>query len=127
MSVITLHHSKCHVSITTIIHATVDELWEVVFPVGSIPRPYHENQQDKLVSLESSESAVSSWERKPSEVVADGCHMAGGTRGRSPHCCKSLSTKAKLVVREMPASKDRSHGTQKLKNLRHWALSSNNR
>jgi hypothetical protein len=34
-------------------HSTIEELWEVVFSVGSVLRLYHEDQRDKPVSLES--------------------------------------------------------------------------
>jgi hypothetical protein len=31
-------------------HATIKDLWEAVFSVGSVPRPYHEDQRDKPAS-----------------------------------------------------------------------------
>jgi hypothetical protein len=37
-----------------------------------------------------------------------------------PQCCKPLHSNAELVVRQTPASKDRSHCRWKLRNLRSW-------
>jgi hypothetical protein len=62
----------------------------VVFSVGSVPRLYHEEQRHMPVSLKeskevkSSESAVSSWETDPSEVVASGRPWWRRGRRRSP-------------------------------------------
>jgi hypothetical protein len=39
-------------------------------------------------------------------------------RRRSLYCCKSLRSKAELVVRSVIASDDRSRGTRKMRNLR---------
>jgi hypothetical protein len=112
MFVTRLHHSKCHVSIATVIHATIEELWEAVLPVGSIPRLYHEDQRNKPITLESNESAVCSWETDTSEVITDCCLLVEGWEELEPN--------TELVVRQMPASKNRSHGTWKLKDLQHW-------
>jgi hypothetical protein len=59
----------------------MEELWEAVFSVGSVPKLYHEGQWDKPISQESrgvksSESAVGSWKKDPSDVAADGNPLA---------------------------------------------------
>jgi hypothetical protein len=56
-------------------YATIEDLWEVVFPVG--PWRGHiwriETQASQSREAESIRSVVSSWEMDPSEVIADGC------------------------------------------------------
>jgi hypothetical protein len=57
-------------------------------------------------SVESRETAVSSWETDPSEVVADCRPWWRLGRRRSAHCFKSVCSNAELVGRESSASKD---------------------
>jgi hypothetical protein len=67
-----------------------------------------------------SESAVISWETDPLEVVADSHPMAEAWKAEELPYCKPLRSNIELVVRQMPASEDRSHGTRRLRDLRHW-------
>jgi hypothetical protein len=42
-SVTRLWHSKYHVCVATVIHATIEKLWEAVFYGVATPRLYEEN------------------------------------------------------------------------------------
>jgi hypothetical protein len=44
MSLARLWHSKYHVCVATVMHATIEKLWEAVFSVMATPRLYLENR-----------------------------------------------------------------------------------
>jgi hypothetical protein len=83
-----------------------------VFSVEVIPRLYHEVQRDKPVSMESLESAVSSWDTDPTEVFTDSPPWWRHGRWRSPGCCKPLHSNAKSCCEI-----DKSQRGQKLLNV----------
>jgi hypothetical protein len=89
LSITRSYHSKWHVSVGANMHREMEELCEAVFPVRSIPRLYHEDQQDKPVSL------WSSMELELGDRPIGSCRnplpLVEGWVVGNPHCCMSSS------------------------------------
>jgi hypothetical protein len=63
-----------------------------VFSLGSVPKIYimrtnGTSQSRKTREVENSESAVSSWEADPSDVIADGHPLVEAWEADEPHYC----------------------------------------